>query len=392
MKRAERGRTVIVWLLMAPSVLYLFLTFLLPVFAYSFRSIDNRDLVRALPRTAVSIKAWDGTGLPSDEIFAAVVDDVRALERPEAAVLGRRLNYNIPGFRGMIINLYDSKPDPSRPARDFLLLLDPHWGEATYWQTIRSESGILTPFFLLSASDLSRVDGELNWPGYHRAIYLQAFVRTFWISAGVTVLCLFLGFPVAVLLASTSTAMSNLLVMLVLLPFWTSVLVRTTAWVILLRQKGVVNEALMSWGILTEPANLIFNRTGVFIAMTHVLLPFMILPLYSVLKGIPRDHMKAAASLGAKPWSAFREVYVPQAMPGVIAGCTLVFITSVGFYITPVLVGGGGDRMISYFIAFFTNESVNWGMASALALLLLLLVALICSALGRFLKFGGMGT
>ena len=158
---------------------------------------------------------------------------------------------------------------------------------------------------------------------------------------------------------------------LVLLPFWTSLLVRTCAWIVLLQSKGVVNDSLLWLGIIDEPLPLIYNRFGVCVAMTHILLPFMILPLYSVMKAISPAYMRAAASLGAPPLTAFLRVYLPQTLPGIGAGCLLVFILALGYYITPALVGGAADQMISYFIALYTTETVNWGMASALGAMLL---------------------
>jgi putative spermidine/putrescine transport system permease protein len=137
----------------------------------------------------------------------------------------------------------------------------------------------------------------------------------------------------------------------------------------LLQKKGLINDALVWLALLDKPAQLIFNRTGVYVTMTHILLPFMILPLYSVMRGIPREHLRAAASLGARPTAAYLSIYLPQTIPGIGAGALLVFVLSVGFYITPALVGGGSDQMLSYLIAQFAVQNANWGMASALALL-----------------------
>jgi len=187
----------------------------------------------------------------------------------------------------------------------------------------------------------------------------------------VTVLCLILGYPVAYLLASLPTRTSNLLLIVVLLPFWTSVLVRTTAWVVLLQREGIINGLLVGTGILSAPVQLVYNRVGVYVAMTYVLLPFMVLPLYGVMKGIPPISMRAALSLGARPVTAFWRVYLPQSLPGITAGTLLVFISAIGYYITPAMVGGANDQMISYFIAFYTNQTLNWGMAAALSFILL---------------------
>jgi putative spermidine/putrescine transport system permease protein len=188
----------------------------------------------------------------------------------------------------------------------------------------------------------------------------------------VTLLCIVLGFPVAYLLATQPPRRANLLMILVLLPFWTSLLVRTAAWIVLLQEHGIVNNALIWLGIVDAPIRLIYNRIGVYIAMTHILLPFLILPLYSVMKGIKRSYMQAAVSLGASPTEAFIRIYLPLTLPGIGAGSLLVFILALGYYITPALVGGAADQMISYFIAFYTSDTVNWGMASALGTVLLI--------------------
>ena len=202
-------------------------------------------------------------------------------------------------------------------------------------------------------------------------IYVQVFVRTIWLSALVTILCLLLGYPVAYLLATLPTGTSNLLMILVLLPFWTSLLVRTTAWVVVLQREGVLNDLLLFLHLISQRVQLIFNRFGVIVAMTHILLPFMILPIFSVMKTISPAYVRAAQSLGATPFTAFWRVYFPQTVPGIGAGGILVFILALGYYITPALVGGPTDQMISYFIADHTQRSLNWGLASAMGTILL---------------------
>lgn len=191
-------------------------------------------------------------------------------------------------------------------------------------------------------------------------------------GAVITVICLLLAYPLAYLLANLPTRKSNLLMILVLLPFWTSILVRVAAWIVLLQSGGLINGALLKLGLIDQPLQLVFNRTGVYIAMVHIMLPFMILPIYSVMKGISPSYMRAAISLGCHPFASFWRVYFPQTVAGVGAGCLLVFILSIGYYITPALLGSPNDQMVSYFVAFYTNSTINWGMATALGGLLLL--------------------
>jgi putative spermidine/putrescine transport system permease protein len=204
-------------------------------------------------------------------------------------------------------------------------------------------------------------------------IYVTLFVRTLWIAGTVTLLCLVLGFPVAYLLAQLPVRISNLLMILVLLPFWTSLLVRTTSWIALLQEYGVINDVLVFMGLIADDARLamIYNSTGTLVAMTHILLPFMILPLYSVMRTISPAYSRAALSMGASPFTAFRRVYAPLTLPGVTAGLLLVFILAIGYYITPALVGGSSGQLISNMIAFHMQSSLNWGLAAALGGILL---------------------
>ena len=186
------------------------------------------------------------------------------------------------------------------------------------------------------------------------------------------------------------TRQSNLLILLLLLPFWTSLLVRTTAWLVLLQNEGLVNDLAITLGAWEDPVQLVRNRLGVYIAMVHILLPFMVLPMFSVMKGIDPYHMRAAASLGANPLRSFLKVYLPQTIPGVGAGVLLVFILSLGYYITPALVGGPRDQMLSYFIAFHANNTVNWGMAAALSLVLMVCVVVFFAMYQRLVGVGNV--
>ena len=381
----RRARTVML-ALVAPSVLFVGLLFVAPLGLFLTRSVDNVELPGWLPRTVAALEAWDGLGLPDEPAYRALAQDLAALAgTPALSQLGRRLNYHIPGFRNLVTET-GNRVAADRPGsmRAALVAIDPRWREPTYWHTLRRERHRLTPFYLLAALDLrQQASGGLEWVPDDSAVFLELFGRTLRISAVVTLLCLLIGVPMAVTMAGASRARANALLILVLIPFWTSLLVRSTAWVILLQNNGIVNTALVALGVLEQPAALIFNRLGVYVAMVHVLLPFMVLPLYGTLKGIPRETMHAASSLGASPWAAFVRVYVPQALPGLLAGTALVFVLALGFYVLPALVGGPGDQMIGYFIAYFTTTAVNWGMASALGTILLLVVVALYAVLGR---------
>jgi putative spermidine/putrescine transport system permease protein len=389
-RRAERRRLLGMLALMAPSVVFVALLFAVPIALFLFRSVDNSEIRGYLPRTVEAMATWDGQGTPPPQAFSALAGDLRALGDTSAvSLLGRRLNYAMPGYRALILRTARNLPDPATADMSAAMIdAAPQWAEAAPWAILKQQSGPLTSFYLLAALDLERgVDGAIHRVADDRALFIGLYGRTLLVSLGTTLICLVLGFPVAAVMAQARPATASWLLMLVLIPFWTSLLVRTTAWVVLLQNQGPVNKLLAWLGLIEQPLALIFNRTGVYIAMVQVLLPYMILPLYSVMKGISPTHLRAAASLGARPLRAFRTVYLPLTAPGIAAGATLVFVLSVGFYVTPALVGGPGDQMIGYFIAYLTNSAVNWGLASALGALLLLLVALLYAALGRLVGF-----
>jgi putative spermidine/putrescine transport system permease protein len=231
------------------------------------------------------------------------------------------------------------------------------------------------------------IDGAFSLDHYRRLFEVEAYLRvlrtTLTIGLQVTVICLLIGYPLAYFLSTLESKWARPLLILVLIPFWTSFLVRTYAWMVLLQRRGVINQWLMDLGLTSEPIQMIYNRMGVLIGMVHVLLPFMVLPLYAVMRSIGPEYMRAAASLGARPLRAFLRVYLPQTMPGIGAGCLLVFILALGYYITPALVGGGNDQMVSYFVAFYTNQTVNWGLAAALGAVLLLTVLALYAVFAR---------
>jgi putative spermidine/putrescine transport system permease protein len=213
---------------------------------------------------------------------------------------------------------------------------------------------------------MTRVDEEAR-------IYLHLFWRTLKLSLFITLMTLILGFPIAYLMAILPTKSSNMLLIFVLLPFWTSLLVRTTAWIALLQQQGVINELLVFAGLVgtDNRPQMIHNQFGSIVAMTHILLPFMVLPLFSVMKTIPKSYVRAAVSLGAHPWLAFWKIYFPNTVPGIGAGAILVFILAIGYYITPELVGGTEGTFISNRIAYHISSSLNWGLGAALGVILL---------------------
>lgn len=199
---------------------------------------------------------------------------------------------------------------------------------------------------------------------------LRVFAGTFRLATTVTLVALVLGYPVAYLLSKLPRRTAGLLMILVLLPFWTSILVRSYSWMVILGRAGIVNSILQGLGIVSEPLKLMYNSFGVHIGMVHILLPFMILALYSVMQAIDRDLVKSAQSLGATPLQAFLRIFLPLSLPGIGSGCLLVFIQALGFYITPALLGGTSDRTISMAIDLYVNTVINWEFGAAIALVL----------------------
>ncbi len=362
--------------LAAPLLILLLLTFVLPVAAMLWRGVADGAVAPALPRSVAALQAWDGHALPNDAAFAALVSDLRAPPAPAALqAAATRLNQDTAGLRGVLLRTAGAALDGApRPA---LLAADPAWGMIETWGAIRRASGAVTDAHLLAALDLRRdAAGVIQPVAAEQALFRGVFRRSFGVAALVTVICLTLAYPTAALLARLPGWAAGVL-MIALLPFWTGVIVRTAAWMALLARQGVINDGLIALGVLSQPLDLLFTRFAVVIAMVHILLPFAVLPAYTVMRQIADGQMRAASSLGAGPLRRFLHVWLPQSLPGIGAGGLLVFIQSLGFYVTPALLGGGGDQMLPYFIGFYANRTLDWGMAAALSILLLAAVAIL---------------
>jgi len=509
LNRALRAQKLRALMLVAPLLLFVVITFLMPIFDMLFRSVENQIVSDTLPRTVAELRDWnpDSTEAPAEPVFVALQKDLLiAVEEKTHTRLGSRLNYEMSGLSSLFrrtgrdvddvgeidtdqfvdlnpaweepatwLSLMASEawltaqadwaalPDDERsgtaePAfelseaaqaalpetaalygefaefvqsredspteeepwnfvyralyadlrdnpdagaafggetsrllveaagavggfetvdvRATYIDIDEDWGDPETWRTIKTFSGPYTAGYFLNAVDMqATADGPELKPEKDR-IYITLFIRTLVLSLIITFACFVLGYPIAHLLATLPLRTSNLVIILVLLPFWTSLLVRTASWKVLLQQQGVINDLLVWAGLISDAGRLVMinNATGTIIAMTHILLPFMILPLYSVMKTIPPSYVRAAKSLGATDWTAFWRVYFPQTIPGVGAGAILVFILSIGYYITPELVGGTSGIFISNRIAYHISSSLNWGLAAALATMLLVVV------------------
>jgi putative spermidine/putrescine transport system permease protein len=491
-------------MLIAPLLIFILVSFVMPIADMLFRSVENQIVSDTLPRTTALLPDWDGEGAPDDMVYEALARDLAvAVEAKAHTRLGSRLNYEQTGISSLFrktgrgvdeigetpqdvlegvndiwkdrdafgrligtsewvdaINAWDGEDSSTRgiapefnanssfaeqfpgttslyasyvlqsvseednplgekpwpilfhvlaqelpsatppsdvpeelalalseaaTALDGVVLDDPRavfldidddWGDQGVWTTIQTYGPAYTNGYFLNSIDMQKgLDGP-EWRPENEQIYIVLFIRTMIMSLSIMGMCVLLGYPIAWLLANLPDRTANMLMILVLLPFWTSLLVRTSAWKVLLQQQGVINDVLVWIGLVADDGRLqlINNQTGTIIAMTHILLPFMILPLYSVMKTIPPSYLRAAKSLGATNWTAFWRVYFPQSIPGIGAGCILVFILSIGYYITPELVGGTKGVFISNRIAYHISSSLNWGLAAALGTILLAVV------------------
>ena len=361
-----------------PILLFTLLLFVYPLIKVMTLSVTDDVIATEMPLTTLKLKTWDpATGLPSEEIFAAAVADLKgARERQSAGKIGANMNHVYSGARSAAMSAARASARLEAPFAKSLPEANEAWADPRFWVILKSLGTSPMALHYLTAVDRTRDgSGAIARISEDQRIHVQIFWKTLWLSGLVTALCLGLGYPVAYWLSLLPSRTSNLLMICVLLPFWTALLVRITAWIAMLQSDGVVLASLAGLGLVAADTGarpqLIYNLTGTLVAMVHVLMPSMILPLYSVMKTIPPTYVRAARSLGADPFTAFWRIYFPQTLPGIAAGGLLVFILSVGYYITPALLGGQDGVLISNFIAFHMQSSLNWGLAAALSMLLL---------------------
>ncbi len=376
-----------------PLLAFIGVTLLVPLGRMLALSVHDPVVADALPQTLALLEDWDGRSAPDEAVFAAVAAELAAVrEARGAGRLGGRVNRIRSGMRSVIgLGARRAAEPPEGSWRAALVAAHPDWAEPAAWRAIRSAGERFTARNYLHALDLERnEDGGIARHPPERRIHLPLFGRTLLVALTVTLLCLVLGYPLAHWIAHAPPRRARRLLLLVLVPFWTSLLVRTTSWIVLLQQRGVVNDLLVAIGLLPDDGrlSLIYNLTGTLVAMTQVLLPFMVLPLFSVMKGIPGGLLTAAESLGATPRQAFVRVYWPLSLPGVAAGSLLVFILAIGYYITPALVGGSSGQLISNQIAYHMQTSLDWGLAAALGAVLLLVVGTLYRAWDRLVGAG----
>ncbi|MFT7026820.1 MAG: putative spermidine/putrescine transport system permease protein [Paracoccaceae bacterium] len=381
LRRAERRQRIRAFMLVAPLLFFILFSFIMPIGDMLFRSVENEIVSETLPRTVVALESWEPEdGVPPESVFKAFYDDMEvAIEEKIHTRLGGRLNYEQTGMSSLFRKTNErrfGRIDPAMPLEPQFSEIDKDYGTVKPWAVIKTFSPKYTPGYFLQAGDMRLTPNGVEAVDGLQAIYLKLFWRTIVLSCTITFTCLLFGYPIAWLIANLPMRSANMILILVLLPFWTSLLVRTSAWKVLLQEQGVINDFLVWLGMVDDLDRLVMinNQTGTIIAMTHILLPFMILPLYSVMKTIPPSYLRAAKSMGANDWTAFWRVYFPQSVPGIGAGAILVFILAIGYYITPELVGGTSGTFISNRIAYHISSSLNWGLAAALGGILLVLV------------------
>ncbi len=375
LKRAERINKIRALVLVLPLTLFIIITFVIPILSMLLRSVDDKQINTVFPKTFIIYEQWDQKELPTEEMYATLFNEVMTADKRQIGKASTRMNYSKSGWKSLIKKSKRKfKKIKEGPYKEKMIAIDKRWGKMEFWQAMGQMIDPYTAGYYLNAVDLKYDSNrKIVQQPKKRRIYNHTWIKTFKVSILVTLFCLILGYPIAHLLATLPLKYSNLLMIFVLLPFWTSLLVRTVSWIIILMKKGVFNSILVWAGIIADEnrMQLIYNETGTLIAMTQILLPFMVLPLYSVMKTIPPSYMRAALNLGAQPMHAFYRVYMPQTVPGISAGGLLVFVLAIGYFITPELVGGSDGLLIGHFIAFHLKTTLNWGLCAALGAILL---------------------
>ncbi|MFM9384456.1 ABC transporter permease [Pseudomonas sp. UV AK001] len=377
--RAERLNKTKSLLLVMPLLAFITVFFLMPIGAMLLRSVQTPALSTGMPLTAAALINWEGVELPDEQVFAVVGHELLTLqEHRQLDSVGSDLNRVMSDAKSLLARTARGLASETVEPGSFktkMISSDKRWGQVGIWMQLKRLAPAYSASNYVAALDLRYDDqGNVVKQPESRRIYVSILIKTLLVALGITGLCMLLGYPLAYMLATLPAKTSNLLMVMVLLPFWTSLLVRTSAWMVILQSNGVLNSTLTSIGLINQPLELMYNMFGTVIAMTHILLPFMVLPMYSVMKSIDATYARAAHSMGASSFRTFLQIYFPLSLPGLSAGGILVFILATGYYITPALVGGRTGQVISNFIAYHMQTSLNWGLAAAIACILLLIV------------------
>jgi putative spermidine/putrescine transport system permease protein len=383
LKKAERKNKIRALLLVSPLLLFIFFTFIIPIGSMLTRSTDDSYINSVFPKTFKVYQKWDRQGLPPEEVYAAMFIETKKASGFEIGKASTRMNYAKSGWKSMIKKSkrkFKKIGEDEGPFKDKMIEIDRKWGDPEFWLALGVMVDPKTFEYYLNSVD-KKYDSEKNIIDQpeNRQIYVKTWVKTFKVSILVTLFCFMLGYPISYLLATLPLKYSNLLMICVLLPFWTSLLVRIVVWMVILQQKGVFNNLMVISGLIADENRwqLMYNQTGTIIVMTQILLPFMVLPLYSVMKTISPNYMRAALNLGASPLHAFWRIYMPNSIPGISAGGMLVFVIAIGYFITPELVGGKDGQMIGNWIGYHLKTTLNWGLSAALGGILLVVMTVL---------------
>ena len=383
LKKAERKNKIRALLLVSPLLLFIFFTFIVPIGSMLTRSTDDSYINSVFPKTFKVYQKWDRQGLPPEEVYAAMFFEIKKASGFEIGKASTRMNYAQSGWKSMIKKSkrkFKKIGENEGPFKDKMIEVDKKWGDPKFWLALGVMVDPKTYEYYLNSVD-KRYDSEKNIIDQpeNRQIYVKTWIKTFKVSILVTLFCFMLGYPISYLLATLPLKYSNLLMICVLLPFWTSLLVRIVVWMVILQQKGVFNNLMVISGLIADENRwqLMYNQTGTIIVMTQILLPFMVLPLYSVMKTISPNYMRAALNLGASPLHAFWRIYMPNSVPGISAGGMLVFVIAIGYFITPELVGGKDGQMIGNWIGYHLKTTLNWGLSAALGGILLVVMTIL---------------
>ena len=378
-KTQERALKIKALSLVVPLFLFILVFFIVPIAMILIKSIYSPKISELIPNT---IKVMDtyhykDTTIPSEEILKIFLMELQGLAKNrQSGILAEELNRRVSGFGSTIkkTSRKIKRKDLSKIEnyKKHLLGITKRWDNPNFWNAIKRSGNSFTFSYLLAAFDL-KYDIDGNIIQKESRIYFPILLKTIYMAFMITILTILLAYPTSYYLASIPKHKANLLMIFVLLPFWTSLLVRIVSWITLLQDNGVINETLMILNFIDKPLSLVFNEFATIITMTHILLPFMVLPLYGSMRAMDTNYIKASASLGANPFITFIKIYFPLTLPGLSAGSILVFIMSVGYYITPALVGGVDGQMISNLVEFHMRTSNNWELASALGVIILLI-------------------
>lgn len=379
--RTGRVNRIRSFCLVLPLLGFICVTFIFPILLMGYRAIDDSVAVHAFPETLAKLEDWKPDNDIPESLYRTFAREMRSARKSgDVGRLATRLNYEVPGARSATIRLSRALQRDLAEGQTYRALFEDvnkKWVQPEIWATLKSLNSLYTAYYFLAALDRKRdIHGDIVLRPPTERTYVKLFVRTLWVSLLVTAICILLAYPIAYQLATLPAKTANLLLILVLLPFWTSLLVRTTAWIVLLQSEGVLNDLFVAIGLIDGASRIqmIYNMFGTIVAMTHILLPFMVLPLYSVMKTIPPNYLRAAVSLGATPARAWFAIYFPLTLPGMGAGSILVFILCIGYYVTPALVGGRTGQLIASSIAYHMQTSLNWGLAAAIGTIVLAVV------------------